>query len=92
MNPAIIQSYAAQPKRYPMWYCTVAIDLLFAYGKNPLEVLPAAKVADLWVLLRRDQPTEQEAYKLFVNTFQIIESEKFEVIQVLKHYYEKDKI
>lgn len=89
LNPAIIQSYAAQPKRYPMWYCTVAIDLLIIYGKNPLEILPAAKVADLWVLLRRQQMGLAEASQLFFKTFAVPEQARAEVNEVLQAHYSR---
>lgn len=87
LTPAIIHSYAAQPKRYPMWYCTVAIDILVVYGKNPLEILPAAKVADLWVLLRRQQLSLEKASQLFFKIFFVPEQDRAEVKKVLKEHY-----
>lgn len=89
LTPTIIQSYAKQPKRYPMWYCTVAIDILLAYGKNPLEILPATKVADLWVLLRRQQMSLAEATQLFFKTFAVPEQDRAEANEVLQTHYSR---
>lgn len=87
LTAAILRSYAEQPKRYPMWYCTVALDLLTAYGENPLDILPAAKVADLWLLLRWQQLSFSEASLLFFKTFLVAEEEQAVVDEVFKRYY-----
>lgn len=59
----------SETKRFPSWYYTIAVDLLVAYGINPLTLITPTKVVKHWVRLRIDRMKLNEAKKEFVKTF-----------------------
>lgn len=69
IKPYYFKTYAKDLKRLPMWYNTVAIDVLLANNKNPLDALSVDAVADNWIRLRKDTLNIEEAYRQFRQIF-----------------------
>ncbi len=88
-KPRYIKMYATQIKRYPLWYCTVAIDVLMHYGINPTHHLPAANVAAHWIRLKEAKYTLDSACADFMLLFQVQSADATEVQATIKQHYEK---
>lgn len=72
-EPHYFEMYAGnkgrEDKSFPKWYYTIAIDLLLAYGVNPLSVITPHKVAKHWARLRVETMELNQAKKEFIKLF-----------------------
>ncbi len=82
------KQYAKDLKRLPMWYNTVAIDLLVQNEKNPLEVLKASSVADNWVRMRKDSLSADEAFKQFIDIFHPKSEDEADIKAAIAYQYQ----
>lgn len=71
INVKVLEGYAEKPARYSLWYCTVAIDTLLHYGKNPLSVLPSKKIIEHWARPRVQQMGLDQLKKEFFKQFEV---------------------
>lgn len=88
-KPSYLKTYANQLRRYPLWYCTVAIDVLMHYGINPTHQIPAINIAEHWIRLKEAHYSPQQAAETFIADFQIPLSEQEAVKMIIQQHYEK---
>ena len=88
LKPHYFKNYADNLKRLPLWYNTVAIDLLMQHGINPTKSLPIEKIAEYWVRLRKENFTFEEACKQFKQEFNVSEKENI-AREAIKRQYEE---
>jgi hypothetical protein len=63
VNPRILQDNAQELGRASRWYCSIALDVLLAYGKSPFSLLPAPTLIGHWLRLRILQNTNMDLLK-----------------------------
>lgn len=73
-------------KPFPLWYYSVAIDLLLKHEANPIKIISPHKVAKHWARLKVNQMTVDKAKQLFIKLFNPpLESQKqcFDMINAI---------
>lgn len=89
LKPHYFKEYAESIKRLPSWYSTVAIDLLMQHGVNPIKIVPAAKVAEYWVQLRKEKLSFEESCAVFKAEFKPNKKDESNVIDSIKLQYDR---
>ncbi len=89
MKPHYLEDLATNIRKLPLWYNTVAIDLLLHYNKNPLDKLSIEAVCENWLRLRKETMNEPEAFEAFQTTFKTTPSEEPIVKSAIKKEYAK---
>jgi hypothetical protein len=89
LKPHYFKEYADSVKRLPVWYSTVAIDLLIQHGVNPLKSVPAAKVAEYWVRLRKEKLSFEEACAAFEAEFKPSKEDEPHIRDAIKLHYDR---
>jgi hypothetical protein len=87
LKPHYFKEYAESVKRLPLWYSTVAIDLLMQHGVNPLQSIPAAKVAEHWARMRKEKLSFDEACAAFKAEFKPSKEHDTSIFHAIKLQY-----
>ena len=89
LKPHYFKEYAATAKRLPLWYNTVAIDLLISNGLNPIDHISVTKIAEHWIRLRKESLSLNKAFEQFKATFLVKTTEIASVKKTLEEQYQK---
>lgn len=69
LKPRYLKDYANLPKRFPLWYCAIAIEILLELNHDPLKIISIEQALNAWLTLKKDNFSTEELTELFINRF-----------------------
>ncbi len=69
LKPSYFRDYAQSPRRLPLWYTGIALELLLEMGQDPFKILSLQQVIHAWLSLRKEFSSAEQAAQFFCKTF-----------------------